>query len=112
MFAEYGKDTVVIPLDHTSYEHCPKCETNCLHSLVLQYEYTHVYYIFGQLGSQKFYSVCDKCQHGSERNLDDADRRGFIRVIPFLHRYGFHVIAVLGILGTAGAFMVNSLSKK
>jgi hypothetical protein len=101
-----GGDVVTVRPE--GVHHCAICEQNQHFSLVLRYEYFHIYYLFALTISRHYYFTCDVCQHGDEA-LDRRDiERSLKRIpIPFLHRYGWLVCTLTSIF--AFAIMVGLL---
>jgi hypothetical protein len=75
--------------------HCPACQQEQPHAVVLRYKYDHLYYIFCFTRWRKYRLVCEVC-----RREDKLERRGYERSlgrnpVPFLRRAGCLMIPLV-----------------
>jgi len=64
----------------------------------LQYEYDHVYYVFGLLRSRKYLLLCDVCSRGETLDRSEFERALERVPVPFMHRFGCVVFVGLVLL--------------
>jgi len=85
---------------------CDTCEATQPFSIVLQYRYWALYWIFSLVTEKRFLLVCDVCHRGSEIEAAAIEQLLAADPIPFMRRFGVLVLAgvvvVLMLMGSLG----------
>ena len=68
--------------------HCRVCGTVRPFHLVLTYEYSHLYYVFGFVSRKEYVLCCGVCQDGVLLDSKEVETGLGYSPIPFLHRFG------------------------
>ncbi|SRR5579883_720818 len=100
----FGSGGDVVHLGQGKTEPCPTCERERPFSLILQYSYEHVWYIFAFVSKKQYFYVCDICHRGAELDAAQVERELGRVPIPFMRRFGCLVMfALIGLLVLFGA---------
>ncbi len=85
----FGNPFDVIRLGEAERYACQICGQETPHSFRLNYQYFHIYYLFGFTHYRQYWLVCDRCQNGLPAqkegvplSLRKPDK------VPFMKRYG------------------------
>lgn len=92
---------------------CSECAGAIGHSVVVDYDYSHLYWIFRSVKNVQTYLVCENCSH-----VQGAEAKGesglFAKVggnpIPYTDRFG-GVVFVLLIVGAVAFFVLSQASR-
>jgi len=105
----FGQISEHLRLGPTNSRACPACRQEQPFSLLLEYDYAHLYYLFGFVTRRRFRVACDRCGNvwkASEKEI--AEARPLARgAVPFLHRWGCLVFIVLVIAAVATAIALG-----
>jgi hypothetical protein len=85
-------------MEHSSARQCPVCERERPFSIWLQYEYDHVWYVFGYLRWRKYFLLCDICNRGQKLDRREYEQTIGKVPIPFMRRYGCLLLPLLPVL--------------
>lgn len=91
----FGSGTDTINVRDEGKTTCPVCECKRRFSLVLNYGYGHIYYVFGFVSFRNYYITCNVCGRGEEINRTDIDPPLERDPIPFMRRHGLVLIPVI-----------------
>jgi hypothetical protein len=96
----FGSNGASVLIEQAPAQRCPVCERERSFSVWLQYEYDHLYYIFGMLRSRKYFLLCDVCSRGERLERREYERQLGRVPIPFMHRFGCLIfpLVVLGVV--------------
>lgn len=88
-----GSQTVVTDLGLWQTRQCEHCGETGRFSVYLQYRWSYLYGVFGQVSWRTYSLVCDRCQQGFV--LDPIEMRRMLRrdPIPWHRRHGWTVPA-------------------
>ena len=70
---------------------------------MLQYEYEHVYGIFGRVMKREYFELCDVCQRGAERDRREIEQEIGKPPIPFMRRFGCLIFAIMVVVAVVFA---------
>jgi hypothetical protein len=99
-------------MERVQAEQCPVCERKRPFSIWLQYEYDHVWYIFGWLRSRKYYLLCDVCNRGKKLDRREYEQGIGKLPIPFMQRYGRLLLPVIFVCIPILTIAIKSLTRK
>ena len=85
----WGKRSETVDFGQTGVQKCPICERDRNFSLILQYEWSHMYWIFGQVSSKSYRVVCKICQRGWDVDSREVESQLDQNPIPFMRRRGW-----------------------
>jgi hypothetical protein len=88
----FGSASQVVSLGHGETTHCSVCDTDRSFSLVLYYEFEHVYFVFGYVKHKQYALVCDVCQGRQLLNAAEVEKDLGRVPIPFMRRSGCLVL--------------------
>jgi len=91
----FGNRAQNVLMEQIPSQYCPVCERDRPFSVWLQYQYEHVYFIFGHLRSRKYYLLCDVCGRGEKLDRREYEQKLEKLPIPFMHRFGCWIFLVL-----------------
>lgn len=100
----WGSGGDALNLGTLETRHCEVCEKDRPFSVILQYRYWGLYWIFNFVTQRKYMLLCDVCQRGWELERSKVD--GLLKEvpIPFMRRFGgfvlIGVVAALVIFGS------------
>lgn len=79
---------------------CEVCQCEQPFRLRLNYTYERMYVIFGNVRSKSYFLVCEECATPHRVSTADALKLGRLsrEPIPFMHRYGCLLLAVMLVL--------------
>jgi hypothetical protein len=107
----WGTERKRVPIGKAGKQKCPTCRSLQPCKLAFEYDYSHVYFIFGMVNRRRFLMICKEC--GTEWKVDTSEvddaREIELESVPFLHRWGcvvFLVMAFLAVLLFAGFILV------
>ena len=99
----WGSGGDIVEVQSEGKQECPNCECKRRFSLLLRYEYTHVYFIFAFVTSRQYFVTCDVCNQGYKVKRKDVEAELERIPIPFMRRFG----CLVG-LGTILCFFILS----
>jgi hypothetical protein len=91
---------------------CSVCGGERPFSIVLQYQYDHIYFIFGLLRWRHYYLLCDVCHNGEKLDRRLVEKSLGEPPIPFLHRYGCLMLPLLFVLFIVVMTVITALTGK
>ena len=111
----YGSGSESFRLGDAGVRECPACLRESPFSLVFQYDYSHIYYLFGRVTRRRFLIQCDECGNfwpASPEDIGDARTLTKGR-IPFHRRWGCLLFVLTALLfGITGFAVLVSWSEK
>lgn len=102
----WGSGGDVIDLGNVDTRRCQTCERDRPFTMVLQYRYWGLYWIFNFVTKKAYLLTCDVCNRGWEVEANTIERHLTAAPIPFMRRYGIVVLA--GVV--VGSVLLVSLS--
>ena len=99
----FGSGGQALSLGAADSRRCEVCEQTRPFSLLLQYRYFHVYYLFRAVVEKQYLLLCDTCNRGWQLDKNQVEARMEKSPIPFMHRFG--CLVGLGALLIIGAIM-------
>ncbi|RUL75340.1 DUF3149 domain-containing protein [Dyella choica] len=98
-----GKNAALHVVEHRD---CKTCEKNQPFRLMLQYQYSHLYYVFRWVTKKQYFLACDICKRGwtldAKKVEADFKQKQKPHPIPFGDRYGWAallvIVALIGIM--------------
>ena len=113
----WGGGHKIIQKDVTYSSVCAGCGRANELSVVVDYDYSHIYWIYKSVKNVKTYLFCQECDHAQEVN-DQTESNLFAKLggnpIPFMDRFGgvvFLLIIAGGVLIIAGGVVFALLSQ-
>ena len=94
----WGKRSETEDLGPTGVHNCPVCEQERSFRLLLNYEWSHMYWIFGQVSSKTYHVACEICNRGWEADSQEVEKQLEQNPIPFMRRMGW-VFPAAGLVG-------------
>lgn len=94
----WGIADAAVNLGRAETNKCLTCQQTRSFSLLLQYEYFHVFWLFGLVTKKKYFLACDACQRGWELDKKKVEARLTGSAIPFMRRFGLLLLPVLFVL--------------
>jgi len=85
----WGSNSKEVDLGFVESKVCANCEKTRPFKLILQYCYSHFFFIFGWLTSKKYLLLCEECQHGESVDSNQIEATLDRHPIPFMRRYGW-----------------------
>lgn len=73
---------------------CDSCEKERPFRVILQYKWSHLYWIFGQVSEKRYSMICESCQKGWDLNTDQVEAKLVTNPIPVSRRLGWVVPAL------------------
>lgn len=90
--------------------HCGSCRRVTPCRLFLDYEYSHLWFLFGKVDQKSYRCVCQGCGRESAAPAAEVERRLEAIPIPFMRRWGFYLLAgALGFLLAAACVVAGIL---
>jgi hypothetical protein len=88
MFVTFGDGKDLVKAGSVGERHCFECGQKRPFSLMVGYEYGHVFYMFGWVRRIDYFFGCDRCKN--LRPITKAHSVPFMKnvPIPFMRRYG------------------------
>jgi hypothetical protein len=91
-----GHKTLTVPVDTT--HHCPSCNTTTAHHLRIDYDYSHIFWLFKGLKNKKISIQCEGCNLYHE--TDKATEKMLMasvgsNPIPLMDKYGGHILIAI-----------------
>jgi len=86
---------------------CPACSTKGTSVVVVDYDYAHIFWIFGGLKNEVVTMSCKACLAGRQLNANEQSHvfsQDAKNPVPFMDRYGAYVLIVLFVAWFAFAF--------
>jgi hypothetical protein len=104
----WGSGHKTIRKSLTGYFVCPGCGRKNCSSVVVDYDYQHIYWLFKSVKNVQASLVCDNCAHAQgpddQRQSDLFEKLGG-NPIPFMHRFGAHVLVLMFVLLVAFSYL-------
>lgn len=101
----WGSSGDTVDLGHIGTRYCETCGQDRPFSLVLQYRYWGLYWIFNFVTAKQYWVVCDACNRGWKIPAKTIPPNLSRIPIPFMRRYG------LAVLGASIAVIVALVSE-
>ena len=94
----WGKGHKTIDLPSAAQVYCHKCGSTSDHTATVDYDYDHIFWLFKGLKNKVTTTQCGNCQH--VESLEGTAQKEFFakkggNPIPFMDRYGGHVLLLL-----------------
>lgn len=90
---------------------CPGCGRENSSSVVVDYDYQHLYWLFKSVKNVQASLVCDNCAHtqgpDNQTQSDLFEKLGG-NPIPFMHRFGAHVLVLIIAVLVAFSYLSNA----
>lgn len=104
----WGSGHKTIHQSMTGYFVCPGCGSVNSSSVVVDYDYQHIYWLFKSVKNVRASLVCDSCAH--TKGPDDQSKKDLFEKlggnpIPFMHRFGAHVFVLIIAVLVAFAYL-------
>ena len=87
----FGNASKTVPVRQTGTKRCPTCNADRPHTLVLQYDYFHIYWAFGHVNKKTYRDACNVCQRGLELSGPEVEKTLPQSPIPPLERFGLWI---------------------
>jgi hypothetical protein len=89
MLLFHGSGHAYVDLEHEDTGFCENCDEDSVFSMLFDYEYEYVFFVFGNVTSKNYYYRCNAC--GSLTRLDPVRVEAFLgeAPIPFMRNFGF-----------------------
>src|SRR5205823_1158873 len=71
----FGSGGDVVHLGPVGTQPCPNCERERHFSLVLQYSYEHVWFVFAYVSKKQYLYLCDTCNRGWELESAEVEKQ-------------------------------------
>lgn len=101
-----GHKTIGVPTSVKMY--CMKCGSTTDHAATIEYDYDHIFWICKGSKNRQATTQCARCQQISSMDAD-AQKDLFAKIggnpIPFMDRYGGHVLILIIIVYMGFAFL-------
>ncbi|MFZ6871870.1 hypothetical protein ACO0LF_07395 [Undibacterium sp. Di27W] len=94
-------------LGQMELKHCSTCEKERPFKLLLNYRYSHLYYL-RWVTEKKYHMACDICRRGWELDTAKVESKLEKNPIPFMTRYGWTFLVGLILL----VILSSSFQKK
>ena len=90
-----------VPIGEYGTRACPACRQDCAFTLILEYCYIHLYFIFGMVTRRKFLEVCKCCGNAWPVPRGEIPSMRLVerKLVPFMRRWGLLILLLLIIAG-------------
>ena len=97
----WGSRTETINLGNVETKQCCTCEKERPFNLVLNYNWSHIYWLFGSVSKKNYLLLCDICSRGVHLDTKQVESSLNKSPIPFMRKHGaslfFGSLVILGI---------------
>jgi hypothetical protein len=94
----WGKRSENLSLGSTGAHYCRICERERSFSITLHYEWSHLYWVFGQVSKKQYIQACDICHRGALLDSGEFEKHLDENPIPFMRRRGW-LFPAAGLIG-------------
>lgn len=103
----WGSGNDRVDLGTVEKRHCEVCERERPFSIILQYRYWGVYWVFNFVTAKQYLLACDVCGKGWELEAAKVESELDKVPVPFMRRYGLlsfaGVIVLILLIGSLGS---------
>ena len=94
----WGSRGETVDFGEAGKRHCKVCEKERPFHIILQYRYSHIWYIFGSVDKKKYLYLCDICNRGWELDCEKVEQEFESNPIPFMSRHGAKIFVAIIVL--------------
>ena len=105
----WGHRSESVDLGSTGIHNCPVCERERSFRLLLHYNWSHMYWVFGQVSAKTYHIACEICHRGWEADSQEIEQQIGHNPIPFMRRKGW-MFPAAGMLGVVSLIVTAALA--
>jgi hypothetical protein len=110
MIVVWGSQSIRQDLGFKEATGCDFCGQEAPFHLILDYSYSHLYWIFGRVTEKKYTLVCQRCHSALPLDAGAVEQRLGGVPIPFMQRFGCLVLFLVCIAPALIALIVGLVS--